>query len=209
MVSYLAAHRLNAETRDPDEDSPFTGRMSLTAPEAFRHVARFDAAMNLISKVLEPVPEDRWEGTATVHGPHSLRTVHLAMRSMPAPHQHAWRGIIHDVTDTVTPAEPTPRLGRPHGRDGRAGTHRGRADGRRAGPAHHLVHRSGPRHPVERHPRRPRHPHPDDVVRIFQTMQRLRTGGEKTAAIPGVRLRRLQGGWTVVDSRTVITALGR
>ncbi len=62
---------LNAETRDPDEDYPFAGRVSLPAPEAFRHVARFDAAMNLISKALEPVPEDRWEGTA----PSTARTV--------------------------------------------------------------------------------------------------------------------------------------
>jgi len=52
-------------------------------------------------------------------------------------------------------------------------------------------------------------PHPDDVVRIFQTMQRLRTGGEKTAAIPGVRLRRLHGGWTAIDGRiTVIPTTG-
>ncbi len=98
---------LAAEIRDPAEDYPFTGRASLTAPEAFRHVARFDAAMSLIAKVLEPAPEDRWEGTATVNGPRTLRTVHLAMRSMPAPHQQAWRGLIHDVTDTVPPAQPT------------------------------------------------------------------------------------------------------
>lgn len=98
---------LNAEVRDPAEDYPYAGRASLTAPEAFRHVARFDAAMTLIAKALEPVPEDRWDGTATVYGPNTLRTVHLAMRSMPKPHQQAWRGIIHDVTDTVPPAAPT------------------------------------------------------------------------------------------------------
>jgi len=94
---------LNAEVRDPVEDYPFAGRLSLTAPEVFRQVARFDAAMILIAKVLEPVPEDRWEGTATVYGPRTLRTVHLAMRSMPAPHQHTWRGLIHDG---VPPSEP-------------------------------------------------------------------------------------------------------
>ncbi len=40
-------------------------------------------------------------------------------------------------------------------------------------------------------------------------MQRLSTGGEKSATIPGVRLRRLEGGWTVVNSRvTVIPTTG-
>jgi len=76
---------LNAEVRDPAEDYPFAGRMSLTAPEAFSHVVRFDAAMSLIAKVLESAPEDRWEGTATVYGPRTLRTVHRA----PGDAQHA------------------------------------------------------------------------------------------------------------------------
>ncbi len=195
---------LNAETRDPDEDSPFSGRMSLTAPEVFRHVARFDAAMNLISKVLEPVPEDRWEGTATVYGPHSLRTVHLAMRSMPAPRQHAWRGLIHDVTDTVTPAEPTlDSVALAAMTAGRAPTAVALMDVSQARLINWFT------DPVPGIQWKGTHddrdtPHPDDVVRIFQTMQRLRNGGEKTAAIPGVRLRRLQGGWTVVNSRITV-----
>ena len=200
---------LNAETRDPDEDSPFTGRMSLTAPEAFRHVARFDAAMNLISKVLAPVPEDRWEGTATVHGPHNLRTVHLAMRSMPAPHHHAWRGIIHDVTDTVAPAEPTlDSVALAAAMAGRAPTAVALMD---VTQARLITWFTDPVPAIQwkgTHDDRDT-PHPDDVVRIFHTMQRLRTGDEKTATIPGVRLRRLHGGWTVVDARiTVIPTTG-
>ncbi len=52
-------------------------------------------------------------------------------------------------------------------------------------------------------------PHPDDVVRIFQTMERLKAGVGKHAEIPGVRLRRLDGGWTIIDSRiTVIPTTG-
>ena len=69
---------LTAEVRDLVEDYPFAGRASLTAPEASRHVARFDAAMSLIAKVLDPAPEDRWQGTASVYGPRTLRTVHRA-----------------------------------------------------------------------------------------------------------------------------------
>ncbi len=200
---------LNAETRDPDEDYPFAGRVSLTAPEAFRHVARFDAAMNLISKALEPVPEDRWEGTATAYGPHSLRTVHLAMRSMPAPHQQAWRGIIHDVTDTVTPAQPTlDSVALAAMSAGRSPTAVALMDVSQARLINWFtdpvpgIQWKGTQDDRDT-------PHPDDVLRIFQAMRHLRDGNETSAAVPGVRLRRLQGGWTVVDSRiTVIPTTG-
>ncbi len=176
---------LTAEVRDLAEDYPFAGRASLTAPEAFRHVARFDAAMSLIAKVLEPAPEDRWQGTATVYGPRTLRTVHLAMCSMPAPHQQAWRGIIHDVTDTVAPAEPTlDSVALAAMTAGRAPTAVALMDVSQARLISWLtdpvpgIQWKGTRDDRDT-------PHPDDVVRIFQTMQRLRTGDEKTAAIPG------------------------
>ncbi len=132
------------------------------------------------------------------------RTVHLAMRSMPAPHQHAWR-----VTDTVTPAEPTlDSVAFAAAMAGRAPTAVALMDVEQARLINWFtdpvpgIQWKGTQDDRDT-------PHPDDVVRIFQTMQRLRTGGEKTAAIPGVRLRRLQGGWTVVESRiTVIPTTG-
>jgi len=200
---------LNAEVREAVEDYPFAGHMRLTAPEAFRHVARFDAAMSLIAKVLAPVPEDRWEGTATVYGPQTLRTVHLAMRSMPAPQQQAWRGIIHDVTDSVPPTAPTlDSVALAAVTAGRAPTAIALMDAEQARLISWFtdpvpgIQWKGTQDDRDT-------PHPDDVVRIFQTMQRLSTGGEKSATIPGVRLRRLEGGWTVVNSRvTVIPTTG-
>jgi len=40
-------------------------------------------------------------------------------------------------------------------------------------------------------------------------MERLKAGVGKHAEIPGVRLRRLDGGWTIIDSRiTVIPTTG-
>ncbi len=200
---------LNAEVRDPAEDYPFAGRMSLTAPEAFSHVVRFDAAMSLIAKVLESVPEDRWEGTATVYGPRTLRTVHLAMRSMPAPRQQAWRGLIHDVTDAVPPAAPTlDSVALAAMTAGRALTAVALMD---VSQARLISWFTDPVPGIQwkgTHDERDT-PHPDDVVRIFQTMERLKAGGGKHAEIPGVRLRRLGGGWTVIDSRiTVIPTTG-
>jgi len=195
---------LNAEVRDPAEDYPYAGRASLTAPEAFRHVARFDAAITLIAKALEPVPEDRWDGTATVYGPNTLRTVHLAMRSMPEPHQQAWRGIIHDVTDIVPPAAPTlDSVALAAAMAGRAPTAVALMD---VSQARLINWFTDPVPGIQWKGTQDNRdtPHPDDVVRIFQTMQRLRTGDEKTAAIPGVRLRRIEGGWTVVDSRVTV-----
>ncbi len=42
-------------------------------------------------------------------------------------------------------------------------------------------------------------PHPDDVVRIFQAVQSIFVEGRERAEVTGVRLRRVEGGWTVVD----------
>ncbi len=200
---------LAAEIREPAEDYSFTGRASLTAPEAFRHVARFDAAMSLIAKVLEPAPEDRWEGTATVNGPRTLRTVHLAMRSMPAPHQQAWRGLIHDVTDTVSPAQPTlDSVALAAMSAGRSPTAVALMD---VSQARLISWFTDPVPGIQWKGTQDDRdtPHPDDVVRIFQAMQHLRGGNETSAAVPGVRLRRLEGGWTVIDGRiTVIPTTG-
>jgi len=175
---------LNAEVRDPAEDYPFAGRTSLTAPEAFSHVARFDAAMSLIAKVLESVPEDRWEGTATVYGARTLRTVHLAMRSMPAPRQQAWRGLIHDVTDAVPPAAPTlDSVALAAMTAGRAPTAVALMD---VSQARLISWFTDPVPGIQwkgTHDERDT-PHPGDVVRIFQAMERLKAGGGKHAKSP-------------------------
>ena len=187
-----------------DEAEPaIAGRLTLTAPEVFRYITQLDDAMTLIAKALEPVPEDRWEGIATLDTPHGQRTVHLGMRSMPAPAQQCWRGVLHDVTDTVKPAPLT---------------------------LHALAHsaltaRGGPSALALMDLRQARivswltdpvpgiawkgvvdnrdTPPPEDVVRIFQAFGQLRDGAEQVH-IPSVRLRRLAGGWTTVDAHCTI-----
>ena len=209
VVSYLAAHRTQRRNPRPRRGLPFrrAGESSRTRSLPPRRPLR---------RGHEPHQQSARTGSrgplgghGTVYGPHSLRTVHLAMRSMPAPHHHAWRGIIHDVTDTVTPAEPTlASIVLSAAMAGRAPTAVALMD---VEQARLITWFTDPVPGIQwkgTHDDRDT-PHPDDVVRIFQTMQRLRTGGEKTAAIPGVRLRRLHGGWTVVDARiTVVPTTG-
>lgn len=206
-VEWSANSRLiefNAEVLDPAEDYPFAGRASLTAPEAFRRVARFDSAMTLITKALAPVPEDRWDGIATVHGVHTLRTVHLALRSMPAPQQQSWRGLIYDITDAVPPAEPTlDSIALGAMTAGRAPTAVALMD---ASQARLLAWFTDPipsiqwKGTVDDRDT----PHPDDVIRIFNLMQRLRDGDAKTASLTNIRLRRRDGGWTIVNGRVTV-----
>jgi hypothetical protein len=42
-------------------------------------------------------------------------------------------------------------------------------------------------------------PHPDDVRRIFATVGEVMARGDMRGRVDNVRLRRLEGGWTVVD----------
>lgn len=185
------------------------GRHSWTAPEVFSRIVRFDAAMSLISKAIAPVPEDRWEGTVTVNAPGGVRTAHLAMRSMPAPQEHAWRGVLHDVTDAVPPSPPTLESVAVTGLTaGRGSTAVALMDVERArlitwftDPVPGIQWKGM----VDDRDT----PHPDDVVRIFAAMQQLGAGTTTEAAVPGVRLRRRGGGWTVIDARlTVVPVSG-
>src|ERR1035437_2462675 len=51
-------------------------------------------------------------------------------------------------------------------------------------------------------------PPPEDVERIFRSFTELKNGATQVH-IPGVRLRRLDGGWTTVDARaTLIPKIG-
>lgn len=47
-------------------------------------------------------------------------------------------------------------------------------------------------------------PHPDDVARIWEAVGRVFTDGSRREHVPGVRMRRRRGGWTVVDCTGVV-----
>jgi len=149
---------LGRELTDSEADPLIAGRLWLTAPEMFRHVVKLDAAVTLIAKALAPVPADRWAGTATIDTPMGDRAVHLAMRSMPAPDQQSWRGVLHDVTDTVAPQPPTLDAITLSAMAARGGKTAAALMDLTLGAPDQLAHRPGPGHSVERDHRQPRHP---------------------------------------------------
>lgn len=205
--TWSAASRLielGLELNEPYVDAALAGHRTLTAPEAFRCIAQLDDAMTLVAKALEPAPEDRWDGSATLRTAQGPRTAHLAMRSMPAPQQQFWRGLIHDVSDAVPAGQPT--------LDAAALAALAAREPPTAiaimdvAQARLLSWITDPlpgiqwKGIVDNRDT----PHPDDVVRIFQNFKRLRDGAATQVEIPAVRLRRLAGGWTVVDARVTV-----
>lgn len=194
---------VSAELNDEWVQAGIAGRLTLTAPEAFRYVEHVDDAMTLIAKALDPVAEDHWAGCASIRTAQGLRTAQVAMRSMPTPQQQSWRGLVHDVTDVAPPAAPSlnsltlsamAARGTPtavalmdvdQGRlirwitDPIPGIQwKGIADDRDTPPS-------------------------EDVERIFRSFTELKNGATQVH-IPGVRLRRLDGGWTTVDARATL-----
>ena len=197
---------LGRELTDSEADPLIAGRLSLTAPEMFRHVVKLDAAVTLIAKALAPVPADRWAGTATIDTPMGDRAVHLAMRSMPAPDQQSWRGVLHDVTDTVAPQPPTLdaiTLSAMAARGGKTAAAlmdltQGRLISWLTDPVPGIQWKGI----IDNRDTPP----PQDVDRILAAFEQLRNGTNHIQ-LDGIRLRRLDGGWCTVDARcTLISA---
>ncbi len=208
----VAAFAYSAQSRSIRlGDKPFgwklpQERANWTVPEAFRYVERFDGSMDLILRTLEPAPNTRWVGDATARLGSDLRRYRLALRNGAEGDEHCWRGLIQDVTEYRAPEQVS--------LDGAALTALGRhgADGRR-----HLVLADVRDVRLIRWITDPvpgiqwkgmvddrDTPHPDDVVRIFDEVGRIAGSGRQHGRVDGVRLRRLGGGWTVVNTTGTI-----
>lgn len=194
---------LSAETNERYVFSPIAGRLTLTSPEAFRHIEHFDDAMTLIGKALQPRPDDHWSGRASIRTPHGLRTVQLAMRSMPAPDHESWRGLIHDVTDAIAPAPPALHSLALFAIAARSpATAAAIMD---VGQARIIAWITDPIPGIQwkgvtddRDT-----PPPEDMERIFASFGRFKDGAT-VVHVPEVRLRRVDGGWTTVDGRATL-----
>ncbi len=194
---------LGRELTDTEADPAIAGRLTLTSPEVFRYISHLEDAMTLIAKALDPLPEDDWEGIATLQAPDGERTVHLVMRSMPAPAHQCWRGLLHDITDTLTPPPPTLNSIALSAMTARVGpTAVALMD---LSHARIITWLTDPvpgiawKGIIDNRDTPP----PEDVVRIFQAFEQLRQGA-RDVHIPAVRLRRLAGGWTTVDAHCTI-----
>jgi len=191
---------LNTQSAGGYAEHPVLTHRRLIAPRALQDVVDIDPLLPFLVKALAPTPDDHWDGTATFQRRDHLRTVRMVMRSMPAPHHEACRGLAHDVTATSPPPMTSPL------------THTLNAVTSQATrTAVAVLDLNTSRvvswitHPVpdiqwagvvdDRHT-----PHPDDMVRIFQAYDTIR-GGAAQIEVPNIRLRRTDGAWTVVNCR--------
>jgi len=192
---------LNTQSVGGYAEHPVLTHRRLIAPRALQDVVDIDPLLPFLVKALAPTPDDHWDGTANFQRRDHLRIVRMVMRSMPAPHHEACRGLAHDVTATSPPPMTSPLI-----------THTLNAVTSQATrTAVAVIDLNTSRvvswitHPVpdiqwagvvdDRHT-----PHPDDMVRIFQAYDTIR-GGAAQIEVPNVRLRRTDGAWTVVNCR--------
>ena len=180
-----------------DDAAGARGRTTITAPEAFRIVDVYDS-LSLITTLLTPSPDAVWCGAATarVSGEASSGQLILAADATAGT---VWRGLFHpgatsapfpesleaaalSVLPVVEPAKHIALMDVAKMRlirwitDPIPGIQwKGLVDNRDT-------------------------PHPDDVSRIAAACTAVFTGESNHGSIPNVRLRRIGGGWTIVDA---------
>ncbi|MQY20556.1 GAF domain-containing protein [Nocardia macrotermitis] len=187
-------------------DNPFgwampKERSHWTVPEAFRYVRRFDGSMELILHTRDSRESTRWAGDVTACVGEESRRFHLALRNGAGTARTRWRGLLHDVTEFLAP-EPAS-----------VDTAAFAALGRQRSGRTHLVLADVEKVRLIRWVTDPipdiqwkgvvddrDTPHPDDVVRILTEVDRAVRAHETGGRLGGIRLRRTDGGWTVVDA---------
>lgn len=187
------------------------GRTNWTVPEAFRHVERCDGAMDLILRTLDSAEDTRWAGDVTARVGDGTRRYRLALRNGSGAARTRWRGLLLDVTESLAPE--------PASVDSVALATLGH---RHPGPSYlALADVAAVRvirwitDPVpdiqwkgvvdDRDTA-----HPDDAVRIRAELDRILRDGISRGFYENIRMRRIGGGWTVVDVvSTMLPARGK
>ncbi len=196
------SHRieLNTQSAGRYDEPPVLTHRRLTAPLALRGVTDIDPLLPFLVKALAPASDDHWDCTASFKRHGQLRTIRMVMRSMPAPHHDACRGLAHDVTAT-SPAPSTSPLTHTLNTLTNQAT-RTAAAVLDLNTSRVVTWLTDPMPDIQwvgvvddRNAA-----HPDDMVRVFQAYQKVR-GGASQIDVPNVRLRRTDGGWTVVNCR--------
>ncbi|GGF96068.1 hypothetical protein GCM10007304_07530 [Rhodococcoides trifolii] len=181
-------------------------RPSITMAEAFQSVIEFDdGALGFMSATLRRASDNKWIGSLTVRtgdGPMPVRT---AMRSLSAPDESYWRAV---TFESRRPAVPSTRLVESLALE---------ALSRNSDTAVALIDLEKVRivrwitEPIPniawKGVRDQRDtPHPDDVDRIVTSIRTFYRGSTESD-LGRIRLRRLGGGWTVVDARATLVSV--
>lgn|GEM_PF-6388596 len=186
-------------------------RMNWTVPEAFRYVERCDGAMDLILQAIDPADGMRWAGDVTARIGEVSRRYRLALRNGSGAARAHWRGLLLDVTESLAPE--------PASFDSMALATLGR---RHPGPSHLALADVG----AARIVRWITDPvpgiqwrgmvddrdtsHPDDIPPVRVELDRLVREGISTGRFENIRMRRIGGGWTVIDAvSTMLPAPGK
>ncbi|OZC52816.1 hypothetical protein CH289_11025 [Rhodococcus sp. RS1C4] len=183
-------------------DLPSDIRTSFTSPEVFRKID-VDDAVGAIGALLQPAPDDgaTWTGLAsTTHLPGVSR---LDLVFTADDDGSTWRGLVHAV-ESETVAQP--RL------ETAAFAALGQVSPQMALVLMDVTHNRLIRWLTDPVPQIQWKgivddrdtPHPDDVTRIFAAASGMYAGTETSTSVDGIRLRRIGGGWTVVDARAAL-----
>lgn len=189
---YLGANPFGWELPD--------SRTSWTVPEAFRFVERFDDAMDLILHTLDPAEWLRWTGDITVRVGDAARRYRLVLRGGAGDERTQLRGLLLDVTESLAP-EPASvdyatlaALGRRHEDHSYlalADVHKLRIIRWITDPIPGIQWKGT----VDQRDTA----HPDDIALVRGELERVLREGLSRNVIENIRMRRIGGGWTVID----------
>jgi hypothetical protein len=177
-------------------------RTSFTGPELFRSIIHFDGALEFVSLTLRDGPGHSWVGSLTVASATGSLPVRSAMRSVANPDGPSWRGIMFELDVPLDPPTPSVESVALESLSRGSDTAIALVDLAKmrlvrwvTDPVPGIAWK-GVRDQRDT-------PHPDDIERIVASARAFYAGATESA-LPGIRLRRLDGGWTVVDARATL-----
>ncbi len=179
-------------------------RRHWTTPELFRYVEQFGDAMSLVVKSVRPESGDRWQGRLVLRIDGVRRAVHVAVRNGAA--RDDWRGLLFDSPQPAEPVNQFLELATLEAM--RAPTNETYVALMDLVRARLIRWVTDPLPGIQwkgvvddRDT-----PHPDDVARIYAAAFDILSNGADQLQVNEVRLRRIGGGWTVVDAAATVLA---
>lgn len=194
------AIRLAEVPTRPTAGAPLSSE-TLTAPDVFHRLDVQDG-LSLVTAMLTTCPAATWQGAVTIAAPERRVPAHMIMTSGPTAEQaRLWRGVVFETAPSRLGASlesammsAVPLVSQ---------THMALVDVAQMRLIRWLT---DPLPEVQWKGSVDNRdtPHPDDVRRIFAAAAEVFTGQSTTGRVDNIRLRRIGGGWVVVDGRGAV-----